>query len=181
MAYEMIHSQKKYHGKAFDVRQDQVRLPDGQTINLDIVEHVGAVTLIPVDETGRIWFVRQYRHATGKMLLELPAGTIEPGEPPDDCALREIREETGMACKVLKKVGEFYLAPGYSTEYMYVFQATGLYPAPLPGDVDEFLSIEKIPLEQAFRMAESGEIQDAKTLAGLFFLRSKTTGQAVLE
>jgi ADP-ribose pyrophosphatase len=173
MSFETIHSEKKYQGKAFHVRQDQVRLPDGQAVRLDIVEHVGAVTLIPVDETGQIWFVRQYRHATRKMLLELPAGTLEPGEHPENCAHRELREETGMACKELLKLGEFYLAPGYSTEFMYIFQATGLYPDPLPGDSDEFLSIEKIPLEQAFRMGITGEIEDAKSLVGLFFLHAK--------
>ena len=172
MSFETIHSEMKYQGKAFDVRQDQVRLLDGQVVHLDIVEHVGAVTLIPVDETGEIWFVRQYRHATGKDLLELPAGTIELGEPPEECARREIREETGMACRELRKVGEFFLAPGYSTEYMYVYLATGLYPDPLPGDSDEFLSVEKIPLDQAYQMAKSGEIQDAKSLVGLFFLGS---------
>ena len=173
MPFETIHSEKKYHGKAFDVRRDQVRFPDGQVVHLDIVEHVGAVTLIPLDDLGRIWFVRQYRHATGKILLELPAGTIEPNELPEECARREIREETGMACQQLQKVGEFYLAPGYSTEYMHVYLATGLYPDPLPGDTDEYLSIEKIPLSQAYQMANNGEIQDAKSLVGLFFLRSK--------
>ena len=138
MRYETVHSEKKYAGKAFDVRRDEILLPDGQVAQLDIVEHVGAVTLIPLDETGAIWFVRQYRHATGKDLLELPAGTIEPGEPAEQCARREIREEIGMAARELKKVGEFFLAPGYSTEYMHVFLATGLYPDPLPGDPDEF-------------------------------------------
>jgi len=180
MAFETVRSEKKYRGKAFDVRQDLVRLPDGQTVSLDIIDHVGAVTLIPVDENGLIWFVRQYRHATGKLLLELPAGTLEAGEQPEACALRELREETGMACSHLLKVGEFYLAPGYSTEYMYIFKATGLYPSPLPGDPDEFLSIEKIPLEQAFQMAVKGEIQDSKSLVGLFFLRIEPT-PAVLE
>jgi ADP-ribose pyrophosphatase len=180
MSFETIHSEKKYRGKAFDVRQDQVRLPDGQTVSLDIIDHVGAVTLIPVDKNGMIWFVRQYRHATGKLLLELPAGTLESGEQPEACALRELREEIGMACKHLQKVGEFYLAPGYSTEYMHIFKATGLYPDPLPGDPDEFLSIEKIPLEQAFQMAVKGEIQDSKSLVGLFFLRADPT-PAVLE
>jgi ADP-ribose pyrophosphatase len=107
MTFETIRSEKKYRGKAFDVRQDQVRLPDGQTVSLDIIDHVGAVTLIPVDENGMIWFVRQYRHATGKLLLELPAGTLESGEQPEACALRELREETGVACKHLQKVGEF--------------------------------------------------------------------------
>jgi ADP-ribose pyrophosphatase len=152
-----------------------VRLPDGKAVKLDIVDHVGAVTLIPVDEAGMIWFVRQYRHATGKMLLELPAGTLEPGEQPEVCALRELREEIGMACKDLQKAGEFFLAPGYSTEYMYMFIATGLYANPLPGDSDEFLSIEKIPIAEAFKMAVRGEIQDAKSLVGLFYLGFKST------
>jgi ADP-ribose pyrophosphatase len=176
MHYETVYSEKKYAGKAFDVRRDQVRLPDGQVAQLDIVEHVGAVTLIPIDETGAIWFVRQYRHATGKDLLELPAGTIEFGEPAEQCARREIREEIGMAAGELKKVGEFFLAPGYSTEYMHVFLATGLYPDPLPGDSDEFLSIVQIPIQQAYQMAKDGEIQDAKSLAGLFYLRGELTG-----
>jgi ADP-ribose pyrophosphatase len=170
MSFETVRSEKKYQGVAFDVRQDQVRFPDGQIVNLDIIDHVGAVTLIPVDEQGMVWFVRQYRHAAGQLLLELPAGTLDPGEQPEACALRELREETGMACKELQKVGEFFLAPGYSTEYMYLYKATGLYPSPLPGDPDEFLSIEKIPLEKAFQMAVKGEIQDAKSLVGLFFL-----------
>jgi ADP-ribose pyrophosphatase len=172
MSFRTMQTEKKYHGKAFDVRQDQVRLTDGQTASLDIIEHVGAVTLIPVDENDRLWFVRQYRHAAGQILLELPAGTLEPGEQPETCALRELREEIGMACNSLNKVCGFYLAPGYSTEYMHLFKATGLYPSPLPGDADEFLSIEKIPLEKAYQMALKGEIQDAKSLAGLFFLRA---------
>lgn len=171
MQYETIHSEKKYAGKAFDVRRDQVRLPDGQIAHLDIVEHVGAVTLLPMDETGAIWFVRQYRHAAGKDLLELPAGTMELGEPAEGCARREIREEIGMAASEIRKIGEFFLAPGYSTEYMYIFLATGLIPDPLPGDADEFLSVERIPLQQAYQMAKDGEIQDAKSLAGLFYLR----------
>lgn len=175
MPYETIQSAKKYAGKAFDVRRDQVRLPDGQIAHLDIVEHVGAVTLIPLDDTEAIWFVRQYRHAAGKDLLELPAGTIEPGEPAEECARREIREEIGMAAREIRKVGEFFLAPGYSTEYMHIFLATGLYPDPLPGDSDEFLSIEKIPLLRAYQMARDGEIQDAKSLAGLFYLRGVLT------
>jgi ADP-ribose pyrophosphatase len=170
MTFETIHSETVYRGRAFDVRQDQVRLPNGQAAQLDIVDHVGAVTLIPMDENGCIWFVRQYRHAAQKELLELPAGTMEPDEVPEVSAQREIREETGMAAQKLKKVGEFFLAPGYSTEYMHVFLATGLTPDPLPGDADEFLSIERIPVKRAYQMAQNGEIQDAKSLVGLFFL-----------
>ena len=171
MTYETLHSETVYHGRAFNVRRDEIRLPDGKTAHLNIVDHVGAVTLVPVDDQKRVWFVRQYRHAAGELLLELPAGTIEPGEPPLDCARREIREETGMAAGRIELIGEFFLAPGYSTEFMHVFLATDLRPDPLPGDVDEFLSVEAIPVEEALRMAESGQIRDAKTLASLLLAK----------
>jgi len=173
MAFETLHSATVYNGRAFDVRRDQVRLPDGQVAHLDIIEHVGAVTILPLDEQGQVWFVRQYRHAARQRLLELPAGTLEPGEPPEVCASREIREEIGMSAGQLRKLGEFFLAPGYSTEYMHIFLATNLRPDPLPGDADEFLSVEKVPLEQALAMARSGELHDAKSLAALFYLISE--------
>jgi ADP-ribose pyrophosphatase len=144
-----------------------VRAPDDQVLVLDIVAHVGAVTILPLDEQDRIWFVRQYRHAAGQVLLELPAGTLEKGEAPEACARREIREETGLAAGRIEKVGEFFLAPGYSTEYMHVFLATDLSPDPLPGDADEFLSVAAIPVDQVKRMVASGEIKDAKSLAAL--------------
>jgi ADP-ribose pyrophosphatase len=117
MPFETLTHEIIYRGRAFNVRRDQVRFPDQHTMHLDIIEHAGAVTLLPLDENGCILFVRQYRHAAGKMLLELPAGTLEVGEPPEDCAHREMREETGMAAGKLLKIGEFFLAPGYSTEY----------------------------------------------------------------
>jgi ADP-ribose pyrophosphatase len=167
MLFELIHSEQVYQGKAFDVRRDRVRAPDDQVLVLDIVAHVGAVTILPLDEQDRIWFVRQYRHAAGQVLLELPAGTLEKGEAPEACARREIREETGLAAGRIEKVGEFFLAPGYSTEYMHVFLATNLSPDPLPGDADEFLSVAAIPVDQVKRMVASGEIKDAKSLAAL--------------
>ncbi len=169
MAYETIHSTTVYKGKAFDVRRDQVRLPDEQVAHLDIIEHVGAVTILPLDEQGQVWFVRQYRHAARQRLLELPAGTLEKDEPPEACARREIREEIGMSAGQMQKLGEFFLAPGYSTEYMYIFLATDLQPNPLPGDADEFISVEKVPLQQALALARSGELKDAKSLAALFY------------
>ena len=171
MAYTVEQSEWVYRGRAFQVRKDRVRLPDGGIAQLDIVQHVGAVTIVPVDADDQVWFVRQYRHATGKDLLELPAGTIEPGEPPEVCAAREIREEIGMRAGTLRKLGELYLAPGYSTEYMHVFQATGLVPDPLPGDQDEFLSVERYPLAEVDRLVRLGEIQDGKSLAGIYLLR----------
>ena len=171
MAYTIEQSEKMYQGRAFQVRRDRVRLPDGGLAQLDIVEHVGAVTIVPVDDEDRVWFVRQYRHATGRDLLELPAGTIEPGEPPEMCAARAILDELGMRAGTLRKLGEFFLAPGYSTEYMHVFLATGLVPDPLPGDHDEFLSVERFPLAELDRLVQAGEIQDGKTLAGIYLLR----------
>ena len=92
-----LRSETKYKGKAFSVRLDELQLPNGRTTKLDIVEHVGAVTIFPIDEDGNVWFVEQYRHATGGELLELPAGTLEEGEDPLECAQREIQEEIGMA------------------------------------------------------------------------------------
>jgi ADP-ribose pyrophosphatase len=171
MAYEILHSETVYRGRAFNVRRDEIRLPDGKPARLDIVEHGGAVTLVPVDEHKRVWFVRQYRHAAGEMLLELPAGTIEPGEAPLECARREIREETGLAAGRIELIGEYFLAPGYSTEFMHVFLATHLHPDPLESDADEFLSTEAIPLDEVLRMAEEGQIRDAKTLASLMLAK----------
>ncbi|MBN2149069.1 MAG: NUDIX hydrolase [Anaerolineales bacterium] len=167
MPFELLSSKNTYHGRAFSVRRDEIRLPDGALARLDIVEHVGAVTILPLDDQGQVWFVRQYRHAAGIELLELPAGTLEPGEDPQVCAHREIREETGMAAGRLQKIGEFFLAPGYSTEYMHVYLAQDLLHDPLPGDQDEFLSVERYPLAQVYAMLRNGEIRDAKTIAAL--------------
>jgi len=171
MKYELIHSEPIYQGKAFNVQRDLVRLPDGNTSQLDVVKHVGAVTLVPCDEQERIWFVRQYRHPAGEMLLELPAGTLKVGEPPEICAARELREEIGHAAHNLRKLGEFFLAPGYSSEFMHVFLATDLYAAPLPQDDDEFIKTEAIPLSTVFAMAAQGQLRDGKTLAALFLAR----------
>ncbi|MGQ9833937.1 MAG: NUDIX domain-containing protein, partial [Candidatus Villigracilaceae bacterium] len=97
MVFERLHSEIIYPGRAFTIRRDRVRLPDGRTTNLDIVEHIGSVVILPLDEEGRLLFVRQYRHAAGLDLLELPAGTLNGDEAPEACARREVREETGMA------------------------------------------------------------------------------------
>ena len=172
MKFETIDSQPMYRGRAFSVRQDRVRLPNGAESNLDIVEHIGAVTIMPVDSDGNVWFVRQYRHAIGIEILELPAGTLEPGEPPEVCAERETREEIGMGARKFRKIGAFYMAPGYSTEFMHVYLATDLSFSPLEADADEFLSVEKVPVAEAIQMAKRGEIPDAKSLAALFIAKS---------
>jgi ADP-ribose pyrophosphatase len=171
MDYQHIHSQTVYHGRVFDLRQEQVRLPNGSVTTLDIVAHPGAVVLVPLDEEGSIWFVRQYRYAAGGRLLEVPAGTLEPGEDPESCALRELREETGMSAETIQKIGGFYPVPGYSTEYLHIYLATGLTPDPLPGDEDEDITVERIPAQEAYALAESGQFNDAKTIAALLLAR----------
>ena len=171
MAFELLKSEIIHPGRAFTIRRDTLRLPDGRETMFDIVEHIGSVVILPLDANGHLLFVRQYRHAAGLDLLELPAGTLDEGEAPEACARREIREETGMAAGRLEPLGGFYLAPGYSTEYMYVYLATDLRYDPLEADADEFLSIVRIPLAEVPAMCERGEIPDAKSLAALLLAR----------
>jgi len=173
MPFELIKSEIILQGRVFKIRRDHMKTPDGRETKFEIVEHGGSVIIIPVDEQGNIWFVRQYRHAAGRNLLELPAGTRDGDEPYEECAAREIREETGMEAGTLKKIGEFYLAPGYSTEFMGIFLATELKHNPLAPDTDEFLLVEKIPAKSAMQMAERGEIPDAKSLAALLLAKPR--------
>lgn len=152
-------------GRVFQVRRELVGYPDGRQVNIEFLTHSGAVTILPVDEEGQVWFVRQYRHPTGGLFLELPAGTIEKGEEPLLCAERELREEIGMAPKKMTDLGGFFMAPGYSTEYMHVFLATGLYPDALEQDKSEYIRVEKYSIERAYEMVRSGELQDGKSIA----------------
>jgi len=169
--FKLLKSETLLEGRAFKIRRDYLRTPDGRDTKLEIVEHGGSVVMLPIDDAGNLIFVRQYRHAAGHDLLELPAGTRDGNESYEACAAREMREETGMAAGSLEKAGEFFLAPGYSTEFMAVFIARALTPDPLPSDADEFLQVERIPVRDAIRMAERGAIPDAKSLAALFVAR----------
>jgi ADP-ribose pyrophosphatase len=172
MPFELVKTEIVYPGRAFTIRRDTLRLPDGHETGFDIVAHVGSVIIIPLDDHGNLLFVRQYRHAAGLDLLELPAGTLDEGEAPEACALREIREETGMAAGHMEHLGGFYLAPGYSTEYMHVYLATNLHRDPLEADADEFLTVEFIPITRALEIARAGEMPDAKSLAALLLVQS---------
>ncbi|MFZ5902474.1 MAG: NUDIX hydrolase [Chloroflexota bacterium] len=171
MPFELLKSETLLKGRAFAIRRDLMRTPDGRETKFDIIEHGGSAVIIPLDAEGNLLFVRQYRHAAGQDLLELPAGTLDEGEAPEVCAAREIREETGFAAGKLQRIGEFYLAPGYSTEFMVVFLATELTYDPLEADADEFLSVEKIPVAEAIERSERGEVPDAKSLAALLLAR----------
>jgi len=172
MPFELLKTETIFQGRAFSIRLDTLRLPDGHETRLEIVEHVGSVVILPLDSEENLLFVRQYRHAAALDLLELPAGTLNTGEAPEICAHRELREETGMAAGKMVHLGGFYLAPGYSTEYMNVFLATDLRQDPLEADADEVITVEAIPLQQAFQMAFEGQVPDAKTHAALFLLKS---------
>jgi len=176
MPFELISSETIYQGRAVSIRRDLLKTPDGRTTKFDIIEHSGSVVILPIDADGNLIFVRQYRHAASIDLLELPAGTLDENEAPETCAHREIREETGMAANTINKIGQFFLAPGYSTEFMVVFLATDLHWDPLEADDDEFLKVEKIPLPKALKMAEDGELPDAKSLAALFMARPHLEG-----
>lgn len=175
MKFDLLGSEVVYKGRAITMRRDNLRTPDGREVKYDIIEHHGSVILVPVDDQGQIYFVRQYRHAANTEMLELPAGTLEPGEAPEACAAREIREETGMAAASIKELGGFYLAPGYSTEFMHVFLATGLSHSPLDADADEFLSVETMSAADALKLAENGNLADAKSLAALLLARTHLT------
>lgn len=168
MTLKKISSEIAYRGRVFDIRHDVLANADGKEIAYDTVVHNGAVAMVAVDAENQILFVRQYRHSTGKRLLELPAGTLDNGESPEACAQRELREEVGMAPGSLTKLGEFFLAPGYSTERMWIFLARDLQPEKLQGDEDEDIEIERISLEGSLAAIRSGEIEDAKTIAGLY-------------
>lgn len=155
----------RYNAHLFDVKEITVKLPDGKDKVFELVDIQNAITLLPIDDIGNVYFVEQFRIAARQELLELPAGKIEKGEIPLAAAERELREETGMAAKEIKPIGEFYMSPGYASEYMYCFLATGLFPAPLTPDADEFINVRRIPLREVFEMIHTGKIVDSKTLA----------------
>lgn len=167
MKFAILDRETKYRGRAFSVQKVNIQLPNNKESIYDLVVHNNSVTIIPIDQDGNIWFVTQFRLGSESQLMELPAGVIETGEDATECAAREIREEIGMAAEKLERLGEFYLAPGYSNENMIIFLARGLYPSALKPDADEFLSCSKFHFSEVLKMCESGKINDAKTLAAL--------------
>jgi ADP-ribose pyrophosphatase len=167
MTFTELGREKQYRGHVFDVARVHVRLPNGREREYDLVEHGDSVSVVPVDNRGNILFVSQHRLGSGGDLLELPAGVLDPGESPLASAQRELREETGMAAREIKELGGFYLAPGYTDEFMTVFLATDLYNSPLEADEDEFLNLKALPIEEAYQKARNHELRDGKTLASL--------------
>jgi len=162
-----LESQLLYKGRLVNLRLDTVELPSGRQAKREIVEHRGAVAIVALDAAGQALLVRQYRKATERTLLEIPAGTLDPGEEPGDCAQRELQEETGYRAGKMERIGGFYTSPGFCTEFIHLFLATGLESSPLPADADEAIELLRLPITDAPKLITSGEICDAKTIAGL--------------
>lgn len=156
-----------YTGKIFDVRVDEIREGDSE-YSREIVVHKGSIVIVPVFDDGSAALVRQYRHAAGKYLLELPAGTLNLGESIESGARRELEEEIGVTAARLEKICEFYVSPGFLTEKMFVYLAADLTITAQNLEPDENLTVERYSVPQIFSMIMSGEIEDAKTIAGIY-------------
>ncbi len=157
--------------KLFNVEEFQIEMPNKKQHDYQMVDHADSVTILPVDEKGQIWFVSQYRVGANTDLLELPAGVIEKGESPLECAEREVQEEIGMAARNMQLLGSFFLAPGYCNEVNHVFLAKELFSSPLSQDEDENINVSSLGIKKAYQMAQAGKIQDAKSLAALLLAK----------
>lgn len=162
-----VGSVEKYKGIIVRVRLDDAELYTGKVVKREVVEHPGGVTILPVDEDGSCYMVRQFRYPFGRMMLEAPAGKLEYGEDHRKCAVRELSEETGFTADELVYLGGCCTSPGFSTEVLHIYLALGLHAGECHPDQDEFLNVEKIPLSQLSRMVMDGEIDDAKTIVAV--------------
>jgi len=156
-----------YHGRTIHLWLEHADLPNGKSIELEIVHHPGAAAIAAIDAQGCVTLIRQYRHAAGGFIWELPAGKLDPGETPLACAARELREETGLLAGTLRDIGCILTTPGFCDERIYLFLAQDLTAGPQQLGDNEVLTVESVPLPDALAMVASGEINDAKTIAGL--------------
>lgn len=157
-----------YRCRVFDVYEGDVRLPDGRTARQSWIDHRPCIAVVPVNPAGEVVLINQYRHATGGMIVEIPAGNMDrEGETAEQCVQRELAEETGFQAGRLVKLFEGYLVPGYCNEYMHFFLALELRPATLPADADEYILTMPTPFREALRMITAREIIDVKTALGI--------------
>jgi len=157
-----------YHGKVFELIRENVTLENGTTTDVEFIEHPGATAVIPFLDDNRIVLLKQYRHALKKYIWEIPAGTLDPQEEIISCAKRELIEETGYSAAQWHRLGEITPVPGYSDERIHIFLATELQPADQNLDEDEVIQVQAVDFLKALEMMGDGEIQDAKSIAGLF-------------
>ena len=156
-----------YRGRILDLNLDTVQLPNGEAVDLEIIRHRGAAAVVPVDADGSVWLVRQFRHATDGYLLEVPAGKLDRDEAPETCAAREVEEEVGRRAGRLEPLGFIWTTPGFTDERIWLYLARDLTETRQALERDEWLTVERLPLEEALRLAEEGTITDAKSVCAL--------------
>ncbi len=164
-----------YRGRVVNLNVETVTLPNGATVELEVIRHQGAAAVVPLKDDGSVVLIRQYRHATGGYIYEVPAGKLDPGEDPGHCAARELEEEIGCRASSFEYLLSFFTTPGFTDEVIHIFLATGLTPGTQHLDHDEVLEVVKMPLEVAISHIQDGTIRDGKTIVGLqaVYLRRK--------
>ncbi|HEY4721899.1 MAG TPA: NUDIX hydrolase [Anaerolineae bacterium] len=171
-------SRRVYQGQLIDLRVDQVETPNGLEAIREVIEHPGAVAVVPMDARGQVILVRQYRHAAGRTMIEVPAGTLKPGEDPLEAVRRELREETGFEARHIVRIGGLYTAPSFNTEYIHLYLATDLTPGLAATDDDEVIELLRIPLAEAISLIRAGSIDDSKSVSALLLVNLIVTEQA---
>ncbi len=156
-----------YRGRVVNLGVETVTLPNGVTVELEVIRHQGASAVVPLQEDGTVLLIRQYRHAAGGFIYEIPAGKLDPGENPLECAKRELEEETGRRAECLRHLVTFFTTPGFTDEIIHIYLATGLTPGTQHLEHDEVLEVVEMPLGQAIQRIADGTIRDGKTIIGL--------------
>jgi ADP-ribose pyrophosphatase len=158
-----------FKGKVVDLGLESFELPNGQSVVLEVIRHPGAAAVVPLHADGTVTLVRQYRHAGGGMMLEIPAGLLDPGEVPELGARRELTEETGLVCERLRRLVILHTTPGFTDEQIWIFLASGLTGSAEDMDLDddEYLRPERLQLTEALELIDRGQITDGKTIVGL--------------
>lgn len=175
---DVVSSTHAYRGRVVSLRLDEIALPSGARIRREVVEHAGSVAIVALDADGNVVLVRQHRHAVGRSLLEIPAGTREPGEDALACVHRELAEETGYTAAHVERLMGFYAAPGFCTEYLDIYLAAGLRPGTARPEEDEGIELVLLPLAEALALVARGEICDAKSIIGLLLVGQGAAGRA---
>ena len=164
---ERVKTINSYRGIIVNTRLDYAKLPDGSMALREVVEHPGGVAVLPLENDGTVWCVRQYRYPFGETLLEVPAGKLEPGEDPETAARRELSEETGLEAGALRFLGRHYCSPGYNSEVLYIYLARNLRHGAAHPDEGEFLSVERHSLSELTNLALDGKLPDTKTVVAV--------------
>jgi ADP-ribose pyrophosphatase len=166
-----------HQGKVFELIRENITLENGTTTDVEFIEHPGAAAIIPFLDENRIVLLKQYRHALKKFIWEIPAGTLDPQEEIISCAKRELIEETGYSASGWQMLGEITPVPGYSDERIHIYLATELQPAEQHLDADEVIQVQEVKFNKALEMIGNGEIQDAKSIAGLLMASAWLKGR----